>query len=694
MRRIASLVLTLAACAAVPAAAHAAGTLTVEKNIAKAGTVSAGVGEIDCGITCSSQSAFFGNDCSENTCTPQEVGVTAVAQPGWAVTGYSNCSDGGDGWCMVVMSRSVTVGVTFADVGAPTVTLGAPAQFSAVRGSLPLTATAADNDAVARVEFYAGGVKVAEDSTAPYAATVDTAVFPDGARTFSVKSFDAAGNVSAEAARSLLVDNAKPVVQITGGTAEGAIVGGSGSASFAFAGSDPTSGVAQMQCALDGGSAVACDSATAHAIALAGVAEGAQKFLVRAVDAAGNMSDWAQRSFTVDRTEPALAFTDGPPHEAAVPGDVVYGFSAGDASGVTVTCAIDGAFGPCTSAAGHAAAGLADGPHSINVRAIDAAGNQSEMTRTFHVDRVAPVVTFASGPGEGTAINTPATQFTWTAADAGAGVEAVRCKLDDGGLDWCDGGSSESLAGLKHGPHTLTVRVIDQAGNHAEVTRTFSVDLEVPETTIGSVTPGATSTFTFSASEENATFKCRVYKAGATPPAFGDCSGNGTHAASGLAAGEHIFEVVATDAAGNADATPAKKLFAISTATVPPKDTTGDDTTPSPPPVVETPGGDPVKPQPPASGKPAWTAKFKRAGRRTRVAKLQLTGVPAGATVEVTCAGKGCAFKKKKASSHDLLPLFKRRALASGARIEIRVAGVRLVTFTIRPRGKATEKAG
>ncbi len=105
MRRIATLVLTLAACAAVPAAAHAAGTLTVQKNIAKAGVVTAGP-DIDCGLDCTTDSAFFGNDCSDSICTPKEVGVTAVPEAGWAVTGYSNCSDGGTDWCMVIMSRS------------------------------------------------------------------------------------------------------------------------------------------------------------------------------------------------------------------------------------------------------------------------------------------------------------------------------------------------------------------------------------------------------------------------------------------------------------------------------------------------------------------------------------------------------------------------------------------------------------
>jgi len=63
---------------------------------------------------------------------------------------------------------------------------------------------------------------------------------------------------------------------------------------------------------------------------------------------------------------------------------------------------------------------------------------------------------------------------------------------------------------------------------------------------------------------------------------------------------------------------------------------------------------------------------------RTVVRGLRVTLVPKGATVEVRCAGKGCAFKRKRAAAPErgrttLTGFFKRRRLPVGTRIEVRV---------------------
>lgn len=97
------------------------------------------------------------------------------------------------------------------------------------------------------------------------------------------------------------------------------------------------------------------------------------------------------------------------------------------------------------------------------------------------------------------------------------------------------------------------------------------VDDVLPETRItqgpddGSSTSNTSLTFAFDADEPGSTFKCRVYPAALTPPAFDDCSGAGTHTASGFSPGTYSFEVRATDAAGNQDATPAKRTFTVDT---------------------------------------------------------------------------------------------------------------------------------
>ena len=84
------------------------------------------------------------------------------------------------------------------------------------------------------------------------------------------------------------------------------------------------------------------------------------------------------------------------------------------------------------------------------------------------------------------------------------------------------------------------------------------IDTTPPETFLGppEITGGNSVTFTFSSSETESTFECRLdqgpWREGCTSPA-GFAS---------LATGDHVFEVRATDAADNIDASPATWNFA------------------------------------------------------------------------------------------------------------------------------------
>jgi glucose/arabinose dehydrogenase len=99
-------------------------------------------------------------------------------------------------------SAAVSVVVTTPGSGdgvAPTATLTAPVALAAgLTGTVSLAATAADNVGVAGVEFQIDGVAIgAEDATAPYAATLDTAAYPSGQHVLRARARDAAGNRSA-----------------------------------------------------------------------------------------------------------------------------------------------------------------------------------------------------------------------------------------------------------------------------------------------------------------------------------------------------------------------------------------------------------------------------------------------------------------------------------------------------------------
>ncbi|MFN0038569.1 MAG: PQQ-dependent sugar dehydrogenase [Burkholderiales bacterium] len=92
----------------------------------------------------------------------------------------------------------VTITPPGGDTQVPTVTLTQPAQFAdGLTGTLTLTATATDNVGVTGVEFQVDGVAVGpEDTSAPYQATVNTALFASGQHVVRARARDASGNLS------------------------------------------------------------------------------------------------------------------------------------------------------------------------------------------------------------------------------------------------------------------------------------------------------------------------------------------------------------------------------------------------------------------------------------------------------------------------------------------------------------------
>jgi RTX calcium-binding nonapeptide repeat (4 copies)/Putative metal-binding motif len=85
--------------------------------------------------------------------------------------------------------------------------------------------------------------------------------------------------------------------------------------------------------------------------------------------------------------------------------------------------------------------------------------------------------------------------------------------------------------------------------------------------------------------------------------------------------------------------------------------------------------------------------------RYTKVARLVVRDVPAGARVTLRCRGKGCGFRRKTAAAHrgraSLTKLFKGRRLKPGAVVEVRVTAPgkigSVVRFTVRARKLPTK---
>jgi hypothetical protein len=153
----------------------------------------------------------------------------------------------------IAISRNVLLSNTTMHMGggggdgtAPTVSFTAPTNGSTATGTLMLTASASDNTGVASVEFFVGGVSAGTDSSAPYALSVDTNNYSDGATTLTAVARDAAGN-SASASISVTIANGPPTVSFL---APGTGLGLSGNIMMQAVATD-TQGIASVKFYLD-----------------------------------------------------------------------------------------------------------------------------------------------------------------------------------------------------------------------------------------------------------------------------------------------------------------------------------------------------------------------------------------------------------------------------------------------------------
>ena len=194
-------------------------------------------------------------------------------------------------------------------------------------------------------------------------------------------------------------------------------------------------------------------------------------------------------------------------------------------------------------------------------------------------DGAAPETEIASGPAALTTATTASFAFSASEPDS-----SFACKLDNGG--WSSCASPESYASLALGIHQFSVRATDTAGNVDQTPATHSwvvlalpppADTTAPQTQVDSgpvaSTTETTATFTFSASESGSSFACKLDSG-----SWANCASPKDYA--DLAIGTHTFSVRATDAAGNADSSPATRSWTVQAPPPPPPpaDTTAPET--------------------------------------------------------------------------------------------------------------------
>lgn len=304
-----------------------------------------------------------------------------------------------------------------------------------------------------------------------------------------------------------------------------------------------------------------------------------------------------------------------------------FTFSSPDPNATAFDCAVDSeTFLSCSSP--FTTPSLAEGSHTFSVTPRDAGGNAgAPQVRSFVVDITPPVATIDSGPPAFT--NSTSATFTFSGTDdvSPSHKLGLRCRLSFQALEPC--APPKEYTALPEAQYTLRVRATDEAGNvSAAAIYAWTVDLTPPDTTIDTGPPNPTNpmaSFTFSSDDPSAAFECNV-----DAQEFVPCSS--PWASDPLSDGSHIFEVRATDLAGNVDASPAIIAFTVATPPPPVADTPPSSSSPPPQPSADGPN--------PTATAPATvaTSLVLIAKRPIRVTKRRL------APITLKCAGsKDCA---------------------------------------------------
>ncbi|NUT55306.1 MAG: hypothetical protein HOQ03_04900, partial [Thermoleophilia bacterium] len=462
-------------------------------------------------------------------------------------------------------SFTFTVDTTAADT---TITAAPPAASNSANASLSFTASDAGPAFECRLD---GGSWAACTSPASYTGLAEAA------HSFDVRAKDAAGNVDATpATHAWTVDLTAPNTSFLSTPANP-----SANATPTF-GLGSTESPATFECDLDGGGWSPC----ATPFTTPALGDGSHTLKARASDAAGN-TDASEVTFTwvVDTTAPTGSVT-APANGAKLGGTVVLaGNSADGGSGVATVQFQRTPSGTGTwanQASSWDTTAQADGDYDLRVVTTDNAGNSfTSALITVTVDNTDPTLSVVAPNPVNLATPDPAT-VSATATDDGSGIANVRfdqcaedspaCLSDSWVVLGIDTGApyAASWAIPSDGPRLLRVRATDNAGKQKTELVLVTIDRVRPAGSLtapaaGADLRGATVALSATASDTAPgtvnTVTSQRSPAGADTWTDVAIDSSAPYAATldttALADGLYDLRVFTTDAAGNAEATPA-----------------------------------------------------------------------------------------------------------------------------------------
>ena len=305
--------------------------------------------------------------------------------------------------------------------------------------------------------------------TGAWSAGNTLTVTSEGSHTIDFRATDVAGLKSTT---SLIVklDKTAPIVTFTPSGTLGTNGWYTTPVTLQVNASDPLSGVASIEHRLDAGNWISGSSLT--------ISDGEHTVEARATDKAGNLSAVTTATTTgikVDTIAPtlSLSLTGTLGQNSWYVSDVSLTASVSDAtSGIALT---EYRLDSGSWLSGTSMTTSADGPHTVDFRTTDRAGNQTLASRSFKIDQTAPVLSFTptGTMGEnGWYISDVSLKIN--SSDGESGIQSVVYRVNQG--SWI---SAANLS-LGEGIQDVDARVTDQAGNISTASIRLQIDTTVP----------------------------------------------------------------------------------------------------------------------------------------------------------------------------------------------------------------------
>ncbi len=123
---------------------------------------------------------------------------------------------------------------------------------------------------------------------------------------------------------------------------------------------------------------------------------------------------------------------------------------------------------------------LTEGSHSVYVTAFDLAEHNKTAVVDFVVDVSNPFIKIDSNESGGILSRTISPTLTWVAGDNISGLDGFFISIDGDEFKWAGRNMEYTISDLLPGPHTVSIRVRDKAGNRVNDTVYLTVDPDTP----------------------------------------------------------------------------------------------------------------------------------------------------------------------------------------------------------------------